>query len=468
MFGNPPAGGQGAVGFVATRPLYSIAAALLLALPQYSSAAAPATVKKAVGRVACRPLHSIATALLLSLPLWPIPTALAVAAAVAAGGNAEGSAEQVLGYPEGALARVLTLPAPAADAGSNIVAWRLSGPDAAQFRLLAGALRFVAPPDFETPRDANGDNIYQVTLHPAASGNAVPAKDPAPAGVATGMISTTIRVTDRNEPGRLLPSTGYPAMGETVLARLSDPDGIAGNIRWRWERSGGRDEWLAIPGADTAAYTPTAADTGHWLRVLAKYEDRLGGPRQHVALLPETVLGPTLAALTARTDHGGSSLHPPFAPNIQHYGIACDERDVLSMGFGLPEEAGAGSRDGRRQRHPAPSGPKVRRGGGRGRNQRCQHRAFRPHRRQHHLHHPLPAARTRGNPHLDSPRRTPAAGSPCRRHRIRSSGAGPKRRGAVSPKSRRRQLGLFPAAFWFWPGLALGARGTACWPNTAK
>ena len=341
MFGNPPTHEKGAGGFVATRPLRSIAAALLLALPQYSSAAAPATVKKAAGRVATRPLHSIATALLLSLPLWPIPTALAVAAAVAAGGNADGSAEQELGYPEGALARVLTLPAPAADAGSNIAAWRLSGPDAAQFRLLAGALRFVAPPDFETPQDANGDNIYEVTLHPAASGNAVPGAEPAPEAIATGVISTSIRVTDRNEPGRLLPSTGFPAMGETVLAQLSDPDGVAQNIDWRWERSGGRDEWLAIPGADTAAYTPTAADTGHWLRVLAKYEDRLGGPRQHVALLPETVLGPTLAALTARTDHGGSALHPPFAPNIQHYGIACAERDVLSIDFGLPEEAGA-------------------------------------------------------------------------------------------------------------------------------
>ena len=115
-------------------------------------------------------------------------------------------------------------------------------------------------------------------------------------------ISAAIRVTDRNEPGHLLPSTGRPAMGETRTAQLADPDGIAQKVRWRWERSGGRDEWLAIPGAEAAVHTAT----GHWLRVTAEYEVRLGGPRQHVALLSEPVLRPTLATLATRTDNGGS------------------------------------------------------------------------------------------------------------------------------------------------------------------
>ena len=269
---------------------------------------------------------------MLALPL--LPASALAAAAEAADGNTDGGPDHELTHPEGALARVLTLP-PAPDGGQNAAAWRLSGPDAGRFRILAGALRFAAPPDFEDPLDADGDNIYEVALHPAASGDAVPT------GAAADAISSAIRVTDRNEPGRLLPSTGRPAMGETVTAQLTDPDGVAGNIRWRWERSGGRDEWLAIPGADTAAHTPTAADTGHWLRVTAEYEDRLGGPRQYVALLPEPVLGPTLPALAARTDNGGGELHPPFDPNTRHYGVACAERDVLSVDFTLPEGEGA-------------------------------------------------------------------------------------------------------------------------------
>lgn len=41
----------------------------------------------------------------------------------------------------------------------------LGGADAARFQLNAvtGALSFITPPDFETPADANGDNIYEVT-----------------------------------------------------------------------------------------------------------------------------------------------------------------------------------------------------------------------------------------------------------------------------------------------------------------
>jgi hypothetical protein len=45
------------------------------------------------------------------------------------------------------------------------VTWSLSGTDAAQFRVAAdGWISFVGDPDFEVPRDANGDNTYEVTL----------------------------------------------------------------------------------------------------------------------------------------------------------------------------------------------------------------------------------------------------------------------------------------------------------------
>ena len=56
--------------------------------------------------------------------------------------------------------------ATASDPDGNAITFSLAGgADQAQFRITsAGGLSFVTPPDFETPVDANRDNVYLVTL----------------------------------------------------------------------------------------------------------------------------------------------------------------------------------------------------------------------------------------------------------------------------------------------------------------
>ena len=56
--------------------------------------------------------------------------------------------------------------ATATDADGDALSFSISGgPDTARFSISsAGALSFVAPPDFEVPADADGNNIYSVTL----------------------------------------------------------------------------------------------------------------------------------------------------------------------------------------------------------------------------------------------------------------------------------------------------------------
>lgn len=52
----------------------------------------------------------------------------------------------------------------------NVLAYSITGgADAAQFVIdpATGALSFVAPPDFEKPADANGDNVYDVVIQVA-------------------------------------------------------------------------------------------------------------------------------------------------------------------------------------------------------------------------------------------------------------------------------------------------------------
>ncbi len=253
-------------------------------------------------------------ALLLALPCAP---------ALAADGP---EATREIAWPEGSVARVLSLPA---DTPSDD--WRLSGPDAARFRVEAGALRFAAPPDFERAGDADADNRYAVTLRRAgADGDA---------------IAVTVRVQDRDEPGRAVLQPSRPAVGEPVTVSLSDPDRAddAPAPAVQWERWRGPGEWQAIPQATGPRYTPTAADAGRPLRAVVSYTDRHGPDRQAVAELPDPVVGPMLSALAARTDSArsrpaseASAPRPAFDPRILHYGVRCGERDVMTVSFSAP------------------------------------------------------------------------------------------------------------------------------------
>ena len=80
----------------------------------------------------------------------------------------------------------------ATDADSDPVTYSISGGgDAAKFSIdsTTGELTFVAAPDFETPTDANGDNIYEVTVK----------ADDGHGGTDTQAISVTVTDITGNE-----------------------------------------------------------------------------------------------------------------------------------------------------------------------------------------------------------------------------------------------------------------------------
>ena len=272
--------------------------------------------------------------------------ALALALACAPAVAADGSSDREIAWPEGSVARVLTLPAHPASEG-----WRLSGPDASRFRIAAGALRFAARPDFERPGDADGDNRYEVTLEPGAGADAV---------------SVTVRVEDRDEPGRAVAEPRRPVVGEPVRVRLSDPDlgpdpGNAADPAVRWERWRSPGTWQAIPEASGSIYTPTPADASRHLRAVVTYADRHGPGRRAVAALAHAVLGPMLTALDARADSGrtqGAGLRPAFDPRIRHYGLACAERDVMTVSFAAPPGVRVSVNDIQPRTDMTPSGPR--------------------------------------------------------------------------------------------------------------
>ena len=93
-----------------------------------------------------------------------------------------------------------------------------------------GALTFASAPDYETPADANTDNVYQVTVQATEGGE-------------VGELDVTITVTDL--PGVSGPAVSdYPENGTVAVANYS-ATGAGGTISW------------SLSGADSRAFSIT-------------------------------------------------------------------------------------------------------------------------------------------------------------------------------------------------------------------
>ncbi len=254
------------------------------------------------------------------------------------------SGPATVSFDENGWGRVATFTASSEEDRAGIE-WVLGGDDAAHFTIDSppGALRFdidpvaprlfAQPPDFDAPVDDDTDNAYALTLL-ARAGSAI--SDTA--------FPVTVTVTDVDEDGTLSLSATRPALGVALTATLADADGVVDESTvWTWERSAGRNVWAAVDGADAAAYTPVAADTGEFLRVTATYTDEHGSGKTVREVAADVVRGPLLTSLTAETTDSQAdstqSLFPAFNAQTLHYGIGCNTTDTMTLTVSGPANA---------------------------------------------------------------------------------------------------------------------------------
>ena len=84
----------------------------------------------------------------------------------------------------------------------------------------------------------------------------------------------TSAAVQADDDGRVALSEARPAVGDSVRATLTDPDGSITNTTWQWAISlDGESGWTDISGARSATYTVAAADVGNFLRATARYDD---------------------------------------------------------------------------------------------------------------------------------------------------------------------------------------------------
>ena len=187
-----------------------------------------------------------------------------------------------------------------------------------------GVLRFAldpvspsvwgVPPDFEDPVDADGDNVYAVTLQAGVGADT------------TAALEVAVTVTDVDEGGGLVLDSTKPRVGSELTATLSDPEGVVDDTAsWRWERNDGREGWVVISGAVSGSYTPTAADGDRFLRVRATYADGLGAGKSVEVIVPNVVIAHRLSSLVVTGHLSSRPMYPAFDPDTLHYAVGCGE-----------------------------------------------------------------------------------------------------------------------------------------------
>ena len=180
------------------------------------------------------------------------------------------------------------------------VTWTLEGIDASRFSFSGGVLSFRATPDFESPADTGGDNVYEVT---------VVANDEFDEAVRAVVIT----VTNEDEAGTVtLTPTAANVDGE-IMASVTDIDSPRGipdaDVMWQWAKSDARaGEFTDIEDATEASYMPVEADQGMYLRATATYTDGEGSGKTESEV--------TTAPVAVTMDNDGRISFSPRQPAV--------------------------------------------------------------------------------------------------------------------------------------------------------
>ena len=109
----------------------------------------------------------------------------------------------------------------------------------------------------------------------------------ATSGALNNLILVTVTVENVEEPGTVTLSSVQPRVGDVLNATLTDPDVVsdAVAVTWAWERSTSRTSgWTPVSAAASESYQTVDADTNHYLRTTASYDDGAGAGKSASAV----------------------------------------------------------------------------------------------------------------------------------------------------------------------------------------
>nr|WP_087574113.1 cadherin domain-containing protein [Sphingomonas sp. CDS-1] len=145
------------------------------------------------------------------------------------------------------------------DAGQTVGFSIVGGDDAALFAIdaVTGELRFIAPPNFESPADADSDNVYQLTVA-ANDGNG-------------GVDTQTLSVTVRDVPDGFAPIITSNGGGASAAIAVNE-SAIAVTSVTATDADGPSISYAIIGGVDATLFTIDAATGALVFKTAPDYE----------------------------------------------------------------------------------------------------------------------------------------------------------------------------------------------------
>ena len=139
---------------------------------------------------------------------------------------------------------VTTVTATDPDAGATLTYSIVGGADAAKFTINAttGALSFVSAPDFESPTDAGGNNVYDVTVQVSD-------------GTLTDTQAIAVTVTNVNDNAPVITSNGA---GATAAVNVAENATAVTTVTATDPDAGATLTYSIVGGADAAKFTINA------------------------------------------------------------------------------------------------------------------------------------------------------------------------------------------------------------------
>ena len=207
-----------------------------------------------------------------------------------------------------------TVAAEDADAGDEVAGYAIAGgADGAKFAIdgRTGVLSFLEAPDYEARADADGDNVYELTVE-ATSG--------AGPRVLTAEQPVTVTVTDVAPPPAPEGLSVSGATQSTLSVGWEAPPGAAGVTGYevRYRKAGSGDDWRDWPHAGTetrATIEELDAGTAYEIQVRALGGEGLGA---WSAVLPDPA----------------TDVAPPAAP--EELSVSGATQSTLSVGWEAP------------------------------------------------------------------------------------------------------------------------------------
>ena len=189
--------------------------------------------------------------------------------------------------PENTLISTAVSTYTATDVDAPAVDWSVSGTDAGDFEISSpGELTFKEVPNYEMPADANGDNVYMVTV--VATDAGVDSKNKM-----TAERTVVVTVTNAEEDGTVTLTSLQPKVGIPLTASVTDLDGGVKDVTWQWYDDTIDENDLtsnAIADATSDIYTPVSGDVDATLSVRAMYTDGQGSDSASLAVTNTVVV----------------------------------------------------------------------------------------------------------------------------------------------------------------------------------